>query len=110
MIKWTPTSGGAAHVEVQGRLDSHEAPRLREAFDEAVRAGLTTFRVRMHDVEFMDSGGLAALVSGLKTARQHGGELYVLAPSDMVIRVLELTLLNQVIPIEQDAGSSNGGM
>ena len=100
MIEWTQSAPGEAIITVTGRLDTHEAPRLREQLEAARKAGLLQHRVVMEQVNFMDSAGLAAIVSGLKAVRQEGGELVVVSPSAMVRKVLDLTLLNQVIPIE----------
>lgn len=57
----------------------------------------------------MDSAGLAAVVSGLKAVRQEGGELVIVTPSPMVRKILELTLLDQAIPIEDAPSGSSGG-
>ncbi|GGK39805.1 anti-sigma-B factor antagonist [Deinococcus malanensis] len=109
MIEWTQYAQGTAHITVTGRLDAHEAPRLRECFEETREAGLARCLVTMQGVDFMDSAGLASVVSGLKSARQHGGDLVIVSPSPMVQKVLELTLLNQVIPIQDTLESSPAG-
>ena len=108
MIDWSQPTPDVAHVTITGRLDAHEAPNLRECFEKAREAGARRVEVDMDRVEFMDSSGLAAVVSGLKASRLDGGELVIVSPSPMVRKVLELTLLDQVIPI-QDAAKTNGG-
>lgn len=86
------------HLTVQGRLDLEDAPKLREHLRDAQASGYAHYLVSMDGVEFMDSSGLSALVSGLKAARSAGGELYLIAPSAPVSKLLELTLLSQIIP------------
>ncbi|PYE49902.1 STAS domain-containing protein [Deinococcus yavapaiensis] len=108
MIEWTQPTPGVAHFTITGRLDAHEAPKLRESFERAREAGASRFEVAMDRVDFMDSSGLAAVVSGLKASRLEGGELIIVSPSPMVRKVLELTLLDQVIPIANAASSGEG--
>ena len=105
MIDWTQTTPDPAHFQAPRRLDAPMSSQLHPAFD-AVQAGLKQLYVSMGAVSFMDFSGLAAMVSGLKTARQHGGELYIVAPSAVVQQVLGLRLLNQVIPSRDTPGLS----
>ncbi len=109
MIEWNQSAPGVALITVTGRLDAHGAPRLRHGLDEARTAGLVHQRVRMDGVEFMDSAGLAAIVAGLKAARQNGGDLVLVDPSPMVRKVLELTLLDRVVPIEGGSDVERSG-
>lgn len=109
MIEWNQSAPGEALVTVTGRLDAHEAPRLRHGLDEARSSGLVRQRVQMDRVEFMDSAGLAAIVAGLKAARQNGGDLVLVDPSPMVRKVLELTLLDRVVPIEDSSSLERSG-
>ena len=62
--------------------------------------------VDLSAVEFIDSSGLGALISGLKVARQAGGDLRIAAPTRQVITVLELTNLNRVLRAHPDPGSA----
>lgn len=53
--------------------------------------------VDLSAVESIDSSGLGALISGLKSARQAGGDLRIVAAGPQVSAVLELTNLNRVL-------------
>jgi anti-sigma B factor antagonist len=53
--------------------------------------------VNLAETTFVDSSGLGALVSGLKSARQAGGDLRLVAPSEQVSMVLRLTNLDRVL-------------
>ena len=50
----------------------------------------------MAEVSFIDSSGLAALVSGLKAVRSAGGWLKLAAVSDQPRQVFKLTMLERV--------------
>lgn len=88
-----------ARLVLQGRLDVETAPKLRLILLESRNQGVKDFVLEMSQIEFMDSAGLAAMVSGLKQSKAEGGSLKVEAPSEAVRRVLELTLLDRVIGI-----------
>lgn len=97
------TGHGAVVITPQGRLNMIAAPRLREQVHQLVGAGSSRIVVDLSETEFVDSSGLGALVSGLKTARQAGGDLRIAAPTDQVTTVLELTNLNRVLRVHADA-------
>ncbi len=98
MITLELTEQGAL-ISVSGRLDAQEANQLRARLEEAQKGGTTTFYLTMSEVDFMDSAGLSSVISGLKAARVAGGELYLIAPSESVKKVLEYTLLDRIVPI-----------
>ena len=106
MISSMPVDEHTVHLVLDGRLDLENTPKLRQLLTQARSAGARYFLMSLGDLEFMDSSGLSALVSGLKAARQAGGELVLIAPSFSVTKLLELTLLNQVIPIVPDLAAA----
>jgi anti-sigma B factor antagonist len=92
-----PGGDGIAIVEPRGRLNMVAAPRLRELIASLVEGGTAKIVVDLGSTEFIDSSGLGALISGLKTARQAGGDLRIAAPTAQVDTVLSLTNLNRVL-------------
>ncbi len=98
MIKWTFLGKAQAHIIVEGRLDAHTSPKLRNALKEIEERGHVLIYLEMDKVDFMDSSGLAAIVSALKTARGRGGDLCLVRPSTAVCTVLQYTLLDKIIP------------
>jgi anti-sigma B factor antagonist len=93
----TSTVGAAVVLQVEGRLNMVAAPRLRAAVDEAVAGGSPRLVVDLTATTFVDSSGLGALVAGLKTARQAGGDLRIVGAGDQVATVLTLTNLDRVL-------------
>ncbi|AYJ50685.1 STAS domain-containing protein [Rhodococcus sp. P1Y] len=89
--------GGAVVLAPQGRLNMVAAPTLRAQLHGLVEGGNSRIVVDLSETEFIDSSGLGALVSGLKAARQAGGDLRIATPSQQVETVLELTNLNRVL-------------
>jgi anti-sigma B factor antagonist len=91
------TATGAVVLRPAGRLNMVAAPGLRKELHALVEQGNARVVVDLSDTEFIDSSGLGALISGLKAARQAGGDLRIAAPTRQVITVLELTNLNRVL-------------
>jgi anti-sigma B factor antagonist len=87
----------AAVLQLQGRLTMVAAPQLRAEVERSVREARPRVVVDLTGVEFVDSSGLGALVAGLKTARQAGGDLRIAAAGDQVRTVLGLTNLDRVL-------------
>ena len=102
MVTWTFLGKAQAHIIVEGRLDAHSSPKLRSALKEIEEKGHVLIYLEMNKVDFMDSSGLAAIVSALKTARSRGGDLCLIKPSTAVSTVLQYTLLDKIIPIVDD--------
>ena len=86
-----------AVIRPQGRLNLLAAPRLREVVAQCVGQGRPHIVVDLSGTTFMDSSGLGALIAGLKTARQAGGNLRIAALNEQVQMVLELTNLDRVL-------------
>jgi anti-sigma B factor antagonist len=95
--------GGIAVLHLDGRLNMVSAARLREAVTSTVAKGHTRIAVDLAGVDFMDSSGLGALISGLKTTRQAGGDLRIAAPSEQVKLVLQLTNMERVLMAHERA-------
>ena len=94
-IRTTPS--GAVVVCPVGRLNMAVAPAFRTQLHTLVSSGSTRVVVDLSGIDSIDSSGLGALISGLKAARQAGGDLEIAAPPAQVKAVLELTNLDRVL-------------
>lgn len=88
---------GVVVVTPDGKLNMMVALDLRQQLNSLVESGRTRLVVDLSVVESVDSSGLGALISGLKAARQAGGDLRIAAPAQQVRAVLELTNLDRVL-------------
>ncbi len=93
----TVLDGGATVITATGRLDMRAAPQLKTLVAAAVEAGRVPIGIDLSGVEFMDSSGLGALISGLRAARQVGGDLRIAGARAQVLAVLELTNIDRVL-------------
>lgn len=97
-VSVAPTAG-VATVRVVGELDTHTAPHLRATFADLVAEGTRHVTVDLSDTSFVDSTGLAVLVGGLKRFRTHDGDMVVRSPSRAMVRLFEMTGLDDVFTV-----------
>ncbi len=88
---------GVAVLQLDGRLNMVTASCLRDHVGSAVASGQNRIAVDLAGIDFIDSSGLGALINGLKTARQAGGDLRIAAPNDQVKLVLQLTNMERLL-------------
>ena len=96
------TTAGIGVVAPQGRLNMVSARQLREVLTELVSGGTTRIVVDLAGTTFLDSSALGALIAGLKTARQAGGDLRIARPTEAVLTVFRLTNMDKVLRPRDD--------
>ena len=84
-------------ISPQGRLTVASAPQVREVVAARLAEGDRILVVDLSATTFVDSSGLGALVSCLKSARQAGGDLRLVAPTEQVSMVLSITNLDRIL-------------
>jgi anti-sigma B factor antagonist len=99
----TVHSDTCATLGVSGRLNAASALDLKAKLKRMVEDGRVQVIVDLSDVPFVDSSGLAALVSGLKSTRQAGGTLKLAGLGEQARTVFRLTMLERVFEIYADA-------
>ncbi len=101
-IKSEHTSPQHAVLTPSGRMDVESSPVVRQAILDLVDSGVQYLVVNLIQVEFMDSSGLSALVSGMKALRRSGGMLTVCQANAQIRTALRLTMLDRVFPMYED--------
>lgn len=92
-------SGASRTVKLRGECDIASAPRLREALRPLMPPEVTQLKVDVSGLDFIDSTGLGVIVGALRRLRQGGGDLSLTGAKGAVLRVLEVTRLDQAIPL-----------
>lgn len=87
---------GWSVLEVGGEVDMATAPRLREQLIKLVNAERYRIVVDLQGVDFIDSTGLGVLIGALKRVRSHDGDLALVCTEPRIVKVFEITGLNQV--------------
>ena len=90
-------AGDYVVLEPAGKLNLAASPPLKARIDDLVREGKSCIVVDLTAVDFIDSSGLGALVGGLKSARQAGGDLRIAVAGEQVRAVLKLTNLDRIL-------------
>jgi anti-sigma B factor antagonist len=93
----------------EGKFNLVAAPPIKARIDDLVAGGKARLVVDLHAVDFIDSSGLGALIGGLKSARQQGGDLRIAAAGNQVRAVLKLTNLDRILsPYETVEEAAHG--
>ena len=96
-------------VRLDGRLDARASVAVREALAKLLDEQHLKIVVDLEKVPFIDSSGLAALVSGLKTLGGEATNLKLAAPQSQARLLFELTMFDRVFEIHdsvEDAQNS----
>lgn len=84
-------------ITLSGRVDIMAVPALRTTFAKLLAEGHTHFVINLHQMHFMDSAGLSALIMLLKKARTRGGNVtLVMSNSSETVRIFKLTHFDKI--------------
>ncbi|WP_228054482.1 STAS domain-containing protein [Gloeocapsopsis crepidinum] len=86
-------------LQPQGRLDCDGSKLLEAQFMRLMLQRGTLWVVDLAQVDFMDSSGLVALITGLKAARGNNCRLVLCHLPEPIKLILELTQLDSVFEI-----------
>ena len=102
----------ASIVSFNGALNARSAEEAKQIFRDLTEQGVAQVIVDLQGVPFIDSSGLASLVSGLKTLGGEASNLKLAAPQSQARLLFELTMFDRVFEIHdtvEDAQSSLEG-
>ncbi|MBW4492073.1 MAG: STAS domain-containing protein [Oscillatoria princeps RMCB-10] len=86
-------------VQPSGILDKNKALQFQRQISDVVDEGANIVLVDFQDVTFMDSSGLGALVSALKTVRAANGKLAVCSINHQIRILFEIACVDTLIEI-----------
>ena len=95
-------------VTVAGRIDSNNASQLDEAFSQLADKDRYNLVLELSGVEYMSSAGLRALVTALRTAKRHNGDVRIATPSERITEVLDLAGLTSLFQVFGDITAAVG--
>lgn len=93
----TDTDGGASIIHVVGELDLSTVAALDAELEQSLPAGRVV--VVLSECTFIDSSALRSLVRAQRSAREGGGGLALVAPTQPARRVLEVAALDRFMPV-----------
>jgi anti-sigma B factor antagonist len=86
-------------VSARGELDLYAAPEFKRVLGEAIDGGTTRIVVDLTDAAFMDSTALGVLIGALKRMRVRNGALAVASEQPTILRILDVTGMDQVLDL-----------
>jgi anti-anti-sigma factor len=86
-------------LHLDGELDPHTAPLLKQQVDELAAGGSLDIVLDLSRLAFIDSSGLRVVISAHREMADRGGQLTLQSPSDTAQRLLEITGLVDHITI-----------
>jgi anti-sigma B factor antagonist len=93
------TNNDACHIKAIGEIDLYTSPDLRAALTKAIDAHSAGVGVDLSEVGYMDSSGVATFVEGLRMVGKKTAALVLVAPSEPVLKVFQLSRLDTVFDI-----------
>jgi anti-sigma B factor antagonist len=88
-------------IDVGRKLDYDAAERMKVRFKKFVAEGRQRHIVDLTQLDVLDSGGLAGLISALRAVRETGGSIDLVANSSHVTHILELTALSRLFKVHR---------
>ena len=90
--------GDTVLLALEGQVDLHTAPELRDQLVSAIEDGAVNVVVDLSDTTFIDSMTLGVLLGAVKRLRPRGGQLRVVCSDPNIRKIFEITLLDQSSP------------
>ena len=94
-------------LKLSGELDLATAPDLQEAVVRICSSRTRIVTLDLHDLAFIDSSGLAAIIAASKLCRNLGYEFRLIPGPPTVQRVFELTGVLDGLQFEQTAARAS---
>lgn len=99
----TAYAAGRLTVFLSGELDQHEAraasARISALLDEYLPKDCV---LDLSELSFMDSSGIAVLVKAGRQMKLAGGRLWLENPAKQVLRVIDASGIERLIPIDRE--------
>ena len=84
---------------LSGELDMYSAPVLERALDNVAQYRPARTVLDLGGLSFMDVSGLRAILDAARSARRDGRALEIANPLPHIIRLLELTAIDQSLEV-----------
>jgi anti-anti-sigma factor len=101
--------GARSVVAVRGEIDLATAPLLEATVKAVIDQGCTQVVFDASGVDFMDCSGLRSVLGLAERLGRRGGALVIRTPSAQVTRLLDLSGVDAIVPVDQPAASAPDG-
>ena len=93
-------------MKVKGRVDSDTAPQFDSVLSKLIGDNRGKIVLNMHEVEFLSSAGLRAMVKALKGAQSCGGNLHLASvsqPIEVILRTVGMLQMFKMFSTSEEA-------
>lgn len=91
-------------VELKEDIDHSNTTQIRKIIDDEInKRPINKLIFDFSDVEFMDSSGIGMILGRYKTINAIGGTVYINNPNESVMKIINISGLNKIIPIIYDS-------
>lgn len=97
------TEAGVDIIRVQGEVDLHFAPVLRQVLSGKARQRCPALLLDLTAVEFINSSGIAAILEYLRDAADTGSLFCIGGISERLRPIIEVVRLDRSMPVFADA-------
>jgi len=97
---------GVALVKIEGEVDMHTSPRVRDALVAHFESPTTGIVVDLSGVSYMDSSGIATMIEGLQWSTRESKKFVLAGLTPAVMDVFVLTNLKDVFEFSVDSQSA----
>lgn len=88
-------------ITLSGEIDHHEAKHAMKTITEKIDGYLPRIcTLDFRDVSFMDSSGIAIVISGVRRMRQIGGKLVLQNVGDQPMKVFQAAGIDQIAELK----------
>lgn len=96
------TRGDVELIQISGSLDMYSFPRLETQLNTLFQQGHYRVIIDCHDLEYVGSAGLGALIGFAKQAREHKGDVKLLNVPERIFKIIELLGFTKVLKLYAD--------
>ena len=93
-------------VRLRGRLDLQSSDVIKTKLHQLVDTPISVTFMNLTEVNFIDSAGLSALVSGLRLARERDKDIILVGLNDQAKMIFKLTMLDRIFAIHPSMESA----
>jgi anti-sigma B factor antagonist len=98
-ISYRHLDEGITVLSIKGRLDAITSLAVKQVLQKIIDTEQPKIIIDLQEVPFIDSSGLASLVSGLRLAREKDGTIVLSGVQSQARTVFHLTMMDRVFSI-----------
>jgi anti-sigma B factor antagonist len=106
-LKITDSKQGAALViDLDGDVDAHTAPSLKDAIDKAVASGKVKIVFNFSKLNYISSAGIGVLNAALNTVKGKGGKMSIFGANKTVWDTLDVMYFTKKVSVHKQLEDS----